>query len=104
MILVVEVHDVARDLLRCGLLSAEARDAFALGRERPRRVALEDDVDELALLEPRVSELPLMLLDTGRIPLPVDDRVDRARHPARAPHRHSDLVRPPLPACLPGLG
>src|SRR2546423_5756109 len=104
MIVVVEVHHVARDLLRTGLLSAEARDALAIGRECPRRIALEDDVHELSLLEPRIAELPLALLDTRGIPLPVNDRVHRAWHPSRAPHGHADPVRPLLPARLPGLG
>src|SRR5215467_13748374 len=104
MILVVEVHDVAGDLLGAGLLSAEARDALAIGRERARRIALEDDVHELSLLEPRIAELPLMLLDPGGIPLPVNDCVYGAWHPSGAPHRHAHLVRPLLPAGLPGLG
>src|SRR6185312_13757777 len=104
MILVVEVHDVARDRLRGGLRAAEARDAFAFRRERPRRVALEDHVHELTLLEPRVSELSLMLLDPGRIPLPVDDRVDRARHSVWVPHWYAYCVRLFLLAGLPGLG
>src|SRR6476646_11672292 len=103
MIVVVEVHNVAGDVLGARLLAAKARDALTIRGERPGRVALEDDVHELAFLEPRVAELPLALLDLGRVPLPVDDRVDRARHPAWAPDRHADLVRPSLPARLPRL-
>src|SRR5207237_371327 len=104
MIVVVEVHNVARDPFRTGLRSTEARDALAIGRKRARRIALEDDVDELSLLEPRIAELPLVLLDAGGIPLPVNDRIHRTWHPSGAPHRHAHLVGPPLPAGLPGLG